>query len=161
MSSASLKLIVGITSLFGVLLCGCSDSHQASDPLDTVSELLAVHGLAGKDRATRSRTDRETRVNPEVLQRLIVDYRAHDPFLAELYVGFVVGALARYQGRLVVERDDERAFVSAGRVSLVMLLGNAGWQIHLDRSIPESIKAKAKLEQARIAKRLHRPLQKR
>lgn len=158
MSIAVLNLVCGITLLLGMLLGGCSDTRRTSDPLDTVSELLAVHGLAGKDKTTRSRADRETRIDPEVLQRLIVDYRAFDPFLSDLYVGFVAGALARYQGRFVVERDAKHARVSAGRVTLVMVLGHAGWQIHLGRSVPESIKARAKLEQARIAKQLHRSL---
>ena len=135
-----------------MLLVGCSDATRTSGPLDAVSELLSIHGVAGKDADKRSRTARKTQVDKAVLQRLFVDYSGFEPFLADLYVGFVVGALARYQDRLVVEREGRRASVSAGRVTLAMRLGEAGWQIHLGRSIPEPVKARAKLEQARIAR---------
>ena len=154
----SMTQLLGLFFVAGlVLLPGCSKGRTPPDPRQTVAQILAVHGVSGKDGEARTASEKKKRVDPETLEQLFVDYRDFDPFLAELYVGFVVGALARFQDQLVVEQQSRRARLLAGRVTVVMKLKDTGWQVDLDRSIPQTIKARAKLEQARLAGKLHRP----
>ncbi len=142
--------------LVGVVALGCRETVDVPDPRLTVSKLLAVHGVLGKDADQRTSGDRKKRIGTADLKALFVDYDNFDPFLADLYVGFVVGALARFQDRLVVNRTLNRTVITAGKATVVMQLDDNGWRILLGRSVPEAIKARAKLEMARMAERLAR-----
>ena len=77
------------------------------------------------------------------------DLNSHDSFTSNLYVGFIVGALARYQTRLMVTQKGDRAEVMAGKVRVVMKRSDNKWRFVLSESIPEVIKRRAAEEKQR------------
>jgi hypothetical protein len=130
---------------------GGDDSAKGGpDPLDTARGLLGLHGLAGRQPEERPEAQRDAPVLRERLARFVADLDARDPFLTDLYVGFAVGALARHQGRLFVERQGNRAVLSAGDARIVLVLTPSGWQVVLEESVPDEIKRRAAEEHRRF-----------
>jgi hypothetical protein len=137
------------------LMAACTgDPKQAPDqhgpdPMITVHELLRLHDLLGKQPEERSQKTKTKEVPTASLKPLFVNLENSDPFLRQLYVGFVVGALARYQGRLFVSKHGNRAEVSAGKLKVAMKLKDGRYKIDLEKTIPEVIRQRAKIEKTR------------
>jgi hypothetical protein len=128
-----------------------SESTERPSPLDTANKILALHGLAGKTPEARPPQVRKTIPNPETLKQLFLDYDKEDPFLANLYVGFVVGALSVNQRNLHVFQESHRAEIKAGNARISMHLLGGAWRVSLAESVPEVIKARAKMEKLKVA----------
>lgn len=121
------------------------------DPLVTVESLLKLHDVWRKQPEERTRESRQRPVDKGALRELVYELEKEDPFFANLYVGFVVGALARYQTRLGVIVRGDRAEVQAGALQVVMRRVDRSWRVDLERTIPEPIKARARAEKRRMA----------
>ena len=156
----SLALVAALVSLAVIVMVtvalfqppGHSDEERqppSPDPLEAVRGLLELHGLAGRQPEHRPEAQRETVVPSEQLARFVADLGGRDPFLTELYVGFAVGALARHQQRLFVERQGNRAVISAGDARIALVLTPSGWQVVLEESVPDEIKRRAAEEHRR------------
>jgi hypothetical protein len=133
---------------------GCSMSDKDSvrpDPLVTVRQILALHGLEGRSPDNRPEAFRNAEVDPEALGRLFFDYHREDPFLANLYVGFIVGALAVNQHTLQVFEQGLKAEIRAGKVRVSMRFSDGAWRVSLADSIPDGVKARAKMEKLKVA----------
>lgn len=145
---------LGLTAL-SLLLAACvgreRDVPEAA-PMETVDKLLTLHGVQGKLPEDRSAEARRRAVDQAALETLFVDFDEHDPFLANLYVGFVVGVLSRHQQALIMTRKGHRAVLHAGKVGVVMTLVDRQWRIDLGRTVPEVIKKRARAELERVGK---------
>lgn len=133
---------------------GCtslSSKEAEPKPMDSVKQILRLHGLEGRSLETRSEAVRRAAVDREKLSRLFLDYTKEDPFLANLYVGFIAGALATNQHTLHVTERGPRAKVRAGNLSIFMHLKDGEWRVSLAESIPDAVKARAKMEKLRVA----------
>ncbi len=138
-----LPAIFSVLALVGGFACS---TQKAPSPGDTVLKLLDLHGLAGKLPEERTRESSEAEVDRAKLAALIVDLDDHDPFIADIYVGFVLGVLASHQARLFVTVEGSRAEVAAGRASVKMRLVDSSWKIVLGESVPREIKERALVE---------------
>lgn len=136
-----------------VLACGEDprpDPADVPDPLATARELLALHDVLGRQPEDRPDETRAAAIDRQALARLIADLEGRDPFVTDLYVGFVVGALARFQDKLVATAGGGRATVIAGRARIAMRLAGESWQIVLEESVPQEIKDRAAAEKRRF-----------
>ncbi len=153
-----LPMILHVFVSVALLAIACTSSSRptpspsGSDPLATVRDLLRLHDLLGKQPEERSDKTRNTKVKRSALNPLFTDLEDPGPFLSDLYVGFVVGALARNQGRLFVSRQGGRAEVTAGKARIVLKLAGNRFRIVLSESIPEDIKKRAAQEKIRFDK---------
>ncbi len=143
-------LLIGV--VYAAVGCGTGDTAAPTgpDPRVAAHDLLALHGLVGRQPEERSEQEREQEIDPQALGRLIADLEEHDPFLADIYVGFVLGVLARHQTRLVVDRLGSRAVIIAGKARIVVVLDAGSWKIVLGESVPDEIKRRALEEQRRF-----------
>jgi hypothetical protein len=128
-----------------------SEPAPSPSPLDTANKILKLHGLLGKQ--PDERPDRVQKAAPDrgALKQLFLDYDKEDPFLADLYVGFVVGALSVNQRNLHVFQESRRAEVKAGNARISMHLVGGVWRVSLSESIPVEIRARAKMEKLKVA----------
>ncbi|MCP4599707.1 MAG: hypothetical protein GY847_04070 [Proteobacteria bacterium] len=157
-----LTMPLGVIVTVFLLAAACSNGSKPTpyssgpDPLATVRELLRLHDLLGKQPEDRSEETRNKEVERGALSPLFLDLDAQEPFLTNLYVGFVVGVLARNQGRLYISRRGHRVEVTAGNARIVLKLESDRFRIVLKESIPEAIKKRAAKEKARFeeAKRI-------
>ena len=62
----------------------------------------------------------------------------------------MVGALARFQDKLVATAGGGRATVIAGRARIALRLAGESWQIVLEESVPQEIKDRAAIEKRRF-----------
>ncbi len=132
-----------LLSVLSVALFGsCADKKDA-DPGDTVLRILDLHDLAGKQLEDRSKESRDKEVNREKLSALIADLDQHDPFIADIYLGFVLGVLSSHQTRLFVTTEGTRAEVMAGKAVIGMRLVDGTWRIVLGESVPAEIMERA------------------
>ena len=138
-----LPAIFPVLALVGCFACS---AEKASNPGDTVLKLLDLHNLAGKLPEERTKESSEAEVDRAKLAALIMDLDEHDPFIADIYVGFVLGVLARHQARLFVTVEGSRAEVTAGRAGVKMRLVDGNWKIVLGESVPREIKERAIVE---------------
>ena len=139
-------------SRIGIAVCvalfaatGCAEKpREAARPrAETfVFDLLSLHDLNGTSPSARSDAARRKPVDRAALARLFADYEKEDPFLADLYVGFIVGSLATHQERLQIFESGARAEIRAGNTTVSLRYGNGAWRASLAASIPEAIKAK-------------------
>jgi hypothetical protein len=143
-----LKMVAPIVGL--MLVIGCQSgsppdfAEAVSSPLSTAKKLLELHELLGKNPTHRSEEAREREVDDAAMAQLFVDYKKFDPFLADLYVGFIVGALANNQKNMAVtQRRGGRATLSAGKLLVLFKLDGQDWKIILDRTVPDEIKKRA------------------
>jgi hypothetical protein len=148
------RIAAAQTALF-LLALGCGDRGDPPpapipDPLVTARELLALHDLLGRQPEDRSDEIKQGEVDRQTLAALVSDYHGRDPFVTDLYVGFVVGALARYQDTLVATAGSGRATVVAGRARIAMKLEGSKWRVVLEESVPREIKDRAAAEQRRF-----------
>jgi hypothetical protein len=152
------KLPFFLLPLITALLAACTmDTKQAPDPsgpdpMATVRELLRLHDLLGKQPEERPHKTKNKEVSTASLEPLFVNLETYDPFLRELYVGFVVGALARYQGRLFISKHENEAAVSAGNLKVRMKLKDHRYKIDLEKTIPDAIRQRANKEKNRYQK---------
>ena len=134
-------------------LSGCTKrpaEPTRPSPRSFVSEVLKLHDLEGKRPEARSDASRRKEVDRAALGRLFSDYEREDPFLADLYVGFIVGSLAANQQRLQVFEQGSRAEIRAGKTKISLRLEAGRWRASLKQSIPDAIKARAKMEKLRV-----------
>ena len=134
--------------------CSPQGPHPAPDeerdPLATTSKLLEAHGLVGRTPDQRSPAERDRPIDKALLRPLFSDLDDYEPFIADIYVGFVVGALAEHQKRLFVSRQGLRSRVSAGQLDVQLKLEEGRWRIILAETIPEVIKKRAAAEKQRV-----------
>ena len=147
---------LGSFLLMGLLCCAaCTPNGDpvsaeiGPDPMTTVRELLQLHSLLGRQPEERSEKAKNKEISTASLEPLFVNLDTHDPFLRDLYIGFVVGALARNQGRLFVTKRDNRADVRAGKLTVKMVQAKDRYKIDLDKTIPPEIKKRAAEEKTR------------
>jgi len=139
--------LIALSLVVELPLVGC---HSEPPPLDTITELLTLHDLAGRQPADRPAAVRDREVDREALSRLFTDLDAEERFLTDLYVGFVVGALAREQSRLAVGSPaGGRVVVRAGGLDVVLRLVDGRWRIVLGETIPPAIREQARAERER------------
>ncbi len=125
-------------------------SSKGPDPLATVRKLLELHELVGRQPEERSLETRKKDVDLKALGELFEDFDGKDPFLRDVYIGFVVGVLARNQGRLFVSRQGNRAEISAGKAKVVLRRDNSQFRIVLKESVPKEIVTRANEEKDRF-----------
>ncbi|NLN63745.1 MAG: hypothetical protein GX146_12830 [Myxococcales bacterium] len=150
----STSLITLSACLFLITLSACRSAPSdapglASTPTDVAWALLELHGLKGRLPEDRPRDVVDRLVPREKLQPLFLDLDEFDPFIGDLYVGVIVGALARHQDRLFASASREDATLTAGQSVIHLRKDQGGWKVHLEKSIPEEMKARAQAEKAR------------
>lgn len=146
--------VMALALMPAVFAAACGEGRpdeQASAPEETgprpaVQELLAAHHLLGKQPEQRTDKEREADVDEETVSRFFADSRDFDPFIADLYRGFVLGALARHQSRLFIDTRGSKATVHAGGAAVVMSLEGGRWRVVLKESIPAAIAERAARE---------------
>ncbi len=136
----------------GALACGSEREERlmTASPKQTVSALLRLHDVEGKLPEQRDKEARRTSADPRQLKLLIADYGERDSFVDDLYIGFVVGALARCQDQLTINHKGDRATVKAGNVTVVLQQDNDRFRILLAESIPQAIKDRAAAEKIKF-----------
>ena len=140
--------------VLSILLCiGCaSGESSATAPITTIDVLLEFHGMRGRMPEERPREARQKAVDENALKQFFLDFESEDPFLANLYVGFVVGALARHQHALVMTQKGNRVVVHAGDLPVAMTYHKGKWLIILKKTIPQSIRRRAEAEKERLSR---------
>jgi hypothetical protein len=148
---AALVSLVVIAMVTVALFAPAEEQDKGGpEPMDALLGLLDLHGVLGRQPEERPEAQRDAPVPRERLARFVADLDARDPFLTDLYLGFAVGALARHQGRLFVERQGSRAVISAGDARIALVLTPSGWQVVLEESVPGEIKRRAAEEHRRF-----------
>ncbi len=127
-----------------------SEKTNRSEPTEAIETFLQLHGLKGRLPDDRSESQKESIANKDDLKKFISDIDSHDPFIADIYVGFVLGALAANQNNLFVQKKGDDAVVSAGQVKLQMSYVRGKWKIVLASSVPDEIKKRAVEEKKRV-----------
>ena len=146
-----IRILTAISLAASVSACNIGEnSDPIPSPGETVVQLLELYAVAGQQPEDRSEKDIQNEVNRQRLAVLFTDLEDHDRFLADIYVGFLVGALARYQTRLFATVEGTRATVTAGKVVVMMQLVNKQWKIVLTDSIPPEIKQRAAEERQKM-----------
>ena len=153
MKAKRIRKWVALTMLFAVTGCAGSgeDTAPAPSPEEPLRQLLALHGLLGRSLDERPEAFKKAAINRAALEKWVLDYSEEDPFLADLYVGFVVGATAANQHSMETTVHGARAEVKVGRARIVLHLSKGLWRISLGESVPEAVKARAKMEKLRVA----------
>lgn len=123
---------------------------RGKNPLQTLNRLLELHGLSGKQPEERTEEAKSRMVTRADLAPLVGDLDNYDSFLSNLYVGFIVGVVARHQTRLYVSTTGDRADVTAGKAQVVLYLDDGNYRISLKDSIPPEIVQRAELEKRKI-----------
>jgi hypothetical protein len=124
--------------------------EEGADGVRAAAErLLALHGLRGRQPEDLSQAERDAPVDRAAIAALVADADAYDPFTSDLYVGFVVGALAKSQGRWTTALDGDRAVVAAGNARIAFVRRDGAWQATLGASVPDEIKKRAAEEKRR------------
>jgi hypothetical protein len=146
MLSRCTKLLMAIFPALAIVVCFACSEKKASNPGDTVLKLLDLHNLAGRQLEERTKESSGAEVDRAKLAALIVDLDEHDPFIADIYLGFVLGVLASNQARLFITVEGSGAKVAAGKAVVKMRLVDGNWKIVLGESVPQVIKERAFLE---------------
>ena len=135
-----------------ILLSACAKEEAPSvpDPREAAEALLRLHGLAGRQPEDRSDEEKDTEVDRDALAALVKDMDAHDPFIADIYTGFVVGALARNQETLTAVVNGERGTIIAGKARVVLALEDGKWRFVLGDSVPPEIVERAREEKQKF-----------
>ena len=149
---------ISIPAVLLVVCClfGCASSGKEAagkdslNPLQPLNRLLELHGLVGKQPEERSDAEKRRSVKRSELEPLFLDLDNYDEFLSNLYVGFIVGAVARHQRRLYVSKTGDRASVAAGRARIILFPQDGVYRISLRDSIPPEIVHRAELEKKNI-----------
>jgi len=122
---------------------------EAQGPRVAAERLLALHGLLGRQPEDLTQEERDAPVDRAAIAALVDDVAAYDEFTGDLYVGFVVGALARQQGRWTTLVDGARAQIAAGSARVFLVRAGGAWKVSLAASVPDEIKRKAAGEKLR------------
>jgi hypothetical protein len=138
---------VGLFAASALALAACRGGDARGDASararGTAEQLLALHHLLGRQPESLAQEEKDAPVDPKALDALILDRGAFDPFVGDLYVGFVVGALARHQGRWITTVEGGAAAIQAGDVRVQLAETGGAWKIDLAASIPGIIKQRA------------------
>lgn len=136
--------------MFLVATIGACSQNPPPRPQDTVRELLELHGLWGK--LPQERDEAERRRPPDALRLapLFTDLEKETPFLANLYVGFLAGALSRHQDQLIYLAEGDTVEVRAGDVRIFMHRLGDRYRIALGKSIPPLVRQRAEAEWERL-----------
>jgi hypothetical protein len=137
-----LPLAVALTVLVAASACE-RDKDRTADPAGTASALLSLHDLAGRQPEERPKEILDREVDRAALRALVADLDEHDKFISDIYLGFVVGALARNQRGLFVTTRGDDAAIEAGKATIRLKLVGSSWKIILDASVPDEIKERA------------------
>jgi len=143
------KRVIALLLAMGlaIALAACREGGaKADEPVVAVHKLLALHDLEGKTPRERTEESRDREVERGTLREFIADMDDHDPFIADIYLGFVLGVLSSNQSKLFVEREGARATVHAGRARVAMRLVDGEWKIVLSESVPDEIKERSAVE---------------
>jgi len=143
-------ILVCTVAAWGCNNFGGRDEEVAKGPLQTARALLEAHDLLGKLPSQRSPEKAQKEVAEETLRLWIQDVDKFDPFIAKLYVGFVLGALANHQDRLSVEQTGSKATIHAGSLPIRLVKEAGTWRISLAYTIPDEIAKRAEKEKARV-----------
>lgn len=130
-----------------------SKPTQAS-PRVAVQHLLAAHHLLGKQPHERTREEKKAKLDEQTLSLFFADSQDFEPFIADVYRGFVLGALTRHQNNLFIDTRGPKATVRAGDAAIVMRLEKDRWKVVLKESIPSEIEKRAARERARFEQAL-------
>jgi len=148
--------------IFALGLAACARSKESSSdeansnnkaPLAVVRALLKQHGLLGRTPEERTLRERETPVERSLIEPLFADLGREELFLEEIYIGFIVGVLARHQDNLMVDVTGSRASVQAGAATVVLVKKDEQYRIVLQESVPEGVRKRALQEQERYKTR--------
>ena len=149
------RICIGLLSMTAAALIGCGapreDVPPAPSPMESLEALLALHGVLGRSLDERPEAFKKAPVERKALTKWVLDYTEQDPFLADLYVGFVVGVTAANQHSMEIAVRGSRAEVKTGRAKIVLYLRGNIWRVSLSESIPAEIKARAMQEKLRVA----------
>ena len=128
-----------------------SGGEEGADGVRAAAEkLLALHGLLGRQPEELSRAERDAPVDRKAVAGLVADVGSCDEFISDLYVGFVVGALAKHQGRWTTAMDGAQAIVAAGDARILFVREDGAWKVSLAASVPDEIKKRAAEEKQRF-----------
>jgi hypothetical protein len=141
-------------ALFAIAAAGAcrdraDDGAGTAGPRAAAERLLALHGLLGRQPGELTQEERDAPVDREAIEGLVADVGAYDGFTGDLYVGFVVGALARQQGRWTTAMDGARALVAAGEARILFVRRDGAWKVDLGASVPDVVKRRAADEKRR------------
>jgi len=125
------------------------DGAGAAGPRATAERLLELHGLLGRQPEELTPEQKGATVDRAAVAGLVADLGAYDEFTGDLYVGFVVGALAEQQGRWTTAMDGARALIAAGNARILFVRRNGAWKVDLAASVPDVIKERAAEEKIR------------
>jgi hypothetical protein len=128
---------------------GGEDRADADGPRAAAEHLLALHGLLGRKPGELTQEEKDAPVDRAAIAALVTDLGAYDVFTGDLYVGFVVGALAEQQGRWTTATDGARALIAAGGARIVFVRRGGAWKADLAASVPAEIKKRAAEEKRR------------
>jgi hypothetical protein len=142
------KMRVVLILLIIVSALSCS-SEPAASPRQVAEKLLALHGLLGKQPEQRSKAAKNSEVDRDELDKYFIDLEKYDKFTGDIYVGVIVGGLAREQGGLREKITGRKAVIKAGEGIIYFELTGKNWKINLDKTIPDPIKERAKQEKQR------------
>ena len=149
-----ISLIVFFVAVTLMVSCGGDKDQDKTDgPLKTAKELLQLHGLLGVQPEQRSEELRKREVDPKALEDLVADLDGQEKFLTDLYIGFVLGALARNQDTLSVSVGSSRARIMAGNLKIWFVMKNGRWKVSLSETVPNEVKKRALEEKAQLESR--------
>ena len=149
--NARIHWIVALLAIAGAFGCRAEgdDVGAATGPRATAESLLALHGLRGRQPEDLTRDEKNAPVDRAAIAALVADVAAYDEFTGDLYVGFVVGALAKHQGRWTTAMDGAQALIAAGDARILFVRSGGKWKVDLAASVPDEIKKRAAEEKQR------------
>jgi hypothetical protein len=132
-----------------VAACRSGGEEGAQGPRAAAERLLALHGLLGRQPEALTQAEKDAPVDRKAVAGLVDDVGAFDQFTSDLYVGFVVGALAKHQGRWTTAMDGAQAIIAAGGARILFVRKDGAWRVSLAASVPDEIKKRAAEEKRR------------
>jgi hypothetical protein len=151
-----IRRAAALAAILCQVVTACGDEAAPSpaaatvpDPLAAARALLVLHDTLGRQPDERSDESKAREIDRPALAALVADLEDRDPFVSDLYVGFVVGALAQFQDRLVATVSGDHATIIAGRARIALRLDGGRWRFVLDESVPREIKERAAEEKRR------------
>ncbi|MCK9462332.1 MAG: hypothetical protein M0R80_22125 [Proteobacteria bacterium] len=149
MIARNAAVVAAFVALAAAGACQRGGEEGAAGPRAAAEDLLALHGLLGRQPESFTEEERSAPVDRGAVAQLVSDLGAYDEFTGDLYVGFVVGALATQQGRWTTSMDGDRAVVAAGQARIAFVRRGGAWKVELAASVPEPIRKRAAEEKLR------------
>jgi hypothetical protein len=132
-----------------VAAAACKGAEGAQGPRAAAERLLQLHGLLGRQPEELTQAEKDAPVDRKAVAGLVDDVGAYDEFISDLYVGFVVGALAKHQGRWTTAMDGAQAIIAAGGARILFVRKDGAWKVSLAASVPDEIRKRAAEEKRR------------